>query len=372
MLNGEKTLSQTLHSIAGQTCRNFEVIVVDNGSTDQTRTIAKNFSGARYVYLPKKGRSLARNKGAELAVGSYLAFVDADVLLTPDWLESAERYLARLPLDALATRIAPQKESVNALDTYRNEFARWKSNGTYLSVLFAKVPYPLINTAACLISKHSFHRAGGFNTRLIRHEDLEFSIRLFAEGYFLGGTSAARAGVRFTAGSVIPKAREISYLLRSFEVQLRMLMPKGAKGAVNWALLKALVKKGPAPSLLGYAILVEFARYLGRLARFSHPARNSPEPGNIAGKNVLAFSFQHKKNFYFLHKEVNFIFINDHVYALLGTRSSKKLGRPAALAAQKLCAGRGIAASEAKALLRLGVFSCGVSATLPAASGPRT
>ncbi len=352
-LNGEKTLVGTLRSIFRQNCCDFEVIVVDNGSTDNTGKIARSFPGVRYVFLPERGRSRARNKGASMARGAYLAFVDADVLLAPGWLDQARRFLGRVPVDALATHIEPYFENESVVDSYRLAFARWKSQGTFLSVMHNRRPIPLVNTAACIVHKRSFDRLRGFNPHLTRHEDLDFSQRLFRCGYLLGGTSAARAKVRYDPQPSLPVVRGVSYLRRSFEVQYSALTLKGAK--FNSELLAALWKWKEPPSILAYAVLVELARGSARMARILSPKPRTANTG-VFGKNLFSCSFTHKDCFYFLNKEVNFIFVDHNVYVLREGSAWKRLTTFSTRAVRNLCRGK-VTGKEATHLLRLGFFS---------------
>lgn len=83
--NGELYLAQALSSIARQTYPAIEIVVVDDGSIDETRRIVEDFGhGVRYHYQSNAGPAAARNKGIALARGEYLAFLDADDV----WLES--------------------------------------------------------------------------------------------------------------------------------------------------------------------------------------------------------------------------------------------------------------------------------------------
>ncbi len=162
------------------------------------------------------GRSVARNLGAKSARGEWLAFVDADVILERDWLEKAEAYVDARQLDAVATSVVPLGEDGGLVDDYRLRFSEWKSGGTHLSLRKFGRAYPLVNTAACLVSRRSFLQAGGFDEKLRRHEDFELSLRFLSQGYLLGATASARAGVRFLPAARL--GRGLAYLRRAFEV----------------------------------------------------------------------------------------------------------------------------------------------------------
>jgi hypothetical protein len=84
--NAELTLAHCLQSLTSLTYPTFEIIVVDDGSTDTTSSIALRFS-CRLVRFPKNcGVAEARNGGAAVARGEILAFTDADCVVSPDWL----------------------------------------------------------------------------------------------------------------------------------------------------------------------------------------------------------------------------------------------------------------------------------------------
>lgn len=85
--NARDTLGVALESVLSQTFRDREVIVVDDGSTDDTREVAEAFgSGVTCISRPNGGVSSARNAGIERAAGRYVAFLDADDRWAPDKL----------------------------------------------------------------------------------------------------------------------------------------------------------------------------------------------------------------------------------------------------------------------------------------------
>lgn len=79
--NTELYLAEAIESVLAQTYQPFEVIVVDDGSTDGSATIAKKYiPSIKYHFQPNSGTAAARNKGIELAQGEFIAFLDADDL----------------------------------------------------------------------------------------------------------------------------------------------------------------------------------------------------------------------------------------------------------------------------------------------------
>jgi glycosyltransferase involved in cell wall biosynthesis len=84
--NGAKTLAGCLHSLSKLNYPDYEVILVDDGSTDNTAVIAEQFPHVRYIYQSNHGLSDARNTGAAAATGEVFAYTDSDCMADEDWL----------------------------------------------------------------------------------------------------------------------------------------------------------------------------------------------------------------------------------------------------------------------------------------------
>ncbi len=98
--NRSKYLSEAIDSVLTQTCRDFEVIVVDDGSTDDTKKtveayIVEHSGKFRYFYQENKGVCAARNKGIQEANGHYVAFLDSDDIWMPNKLEVYLKHFAQ-------------------------------------------------------------------------------------------------------------------------------------------------------------------------------------------------------------------------------------------------------------------------------------
>ena len=95
--NSEQYLAEAIESALAQTYRPTEVIVVDDGSTDQTANIARSYKELQYIYQPNQGVAVARNRGLEAAQGEFIAFLDADDMWVPNKLRLQVRYLVDHP-----------------------------------------------------------------------------------------------------------------------------------------------------------------------------------------------------------------------------------------------------------------------------------
>src|ERR1044072_7097933 len=95
--NGARFLLAALESVFAQTYRPFEVIVVDDGSADDSGRIAQSFSGVHYIRQANQGVAAARNTGIEAARGEFYAFLDQDDLWTPEKLRLQIQHMLNHP-----------------------------------------------------------------------------------------------------------------------------------------------------------------------------------------------------------------------------------------------------------------------------------
>lgn len=95
--NAESFIGETLESVRVQTFSDYEVIVVDDGSTDRTAEIASGYDGVTVIGQSNRGEAGARNTGIRAARGKYVAFLDADDIWLPSKLEKQASHLVAHP-----------------------------------------------------------------------------------------------------------------------------------------------------------------------------------------------------------------------------------------------------------------------------------
>ncbi|OCX54037.1 hypothetical protein BEL04_07115 [Mucilaginibacter sp. PPCGB 2223] len=97
--NRAKLIGETIKSLLDQTFKNYEIIVVDDGGTDNTKAIIEDIKDERvaYYWKPNAERGAARNYGASLAKGRYLNFFDSDDIAYSNHLETASRFISENP-----------------------------------------------------------------------------------------------------------------------------------------------------------------------------------------------------------------------------------------------------------------------------------
>lgn len=95
--NCSKYIGPAIESALAQTFRDFEIIVVDDGSEDETASVVKQYDSVRYVYQEHAGVSTARNRALKEAKAELVTFLDADDLMLPDKIEKQLIYLEEHP-----------------------------------------------------------------------------------------------------------------------------------------------------------------------------------------------------------------------------------------------------------------------------------
>jgi len=192
------TLAETLHSVSSQVFRDWEAIVVDDGSTDDTASVVKQFASHdrrfRLVQQPGAGVSLARNKGIELARFDHLLFLDADDSIFPAHLARLSQMLLEDPqLDASVcgwAHVTPAAEFV---------FEQSEGEQGDLFRAHAQYCYSLIHTY--LIRRSIVEEAGGFDPAFSTCEDWDLFQRVARLGARFGRVPEVLAHYRMRAGS---------------------------------------------------------------------------------------------------------------------------------------------------------------------------
>ena len=162
--NGERYLSEALYSVIDQTVHEIEIIVVDDGSTDNSAETIKQFSDSRirYIYQSNQGAAAARNHGVSLAQGAFLAFLDADDL----WSKGK-----------LSSQLKVMTEHDDA-DMVFGHMINFKSPELTEDMTTAEsVSRPGYVSGTMLIREKSFHKAGFFSTAWHLGEFIEWYSR---------------------------------------------------------------------------------------------------------------------------------------------------------------------------------------------------
>jgi len=178
-LNEEKFLPKLLSSLAAQTDKNFEVIIVDGSSKDNTVAVAKRFTKKlpkfTVIVSKKANLPLQRNLGAAAAKSEWFIFVDADSILMPYFIERIGGYIAKYAPQLFTTWFRPDSEISG--DAMLTLLANISSEGSII-IKRQHAPGPLT-----IVSQKAFNSVNGYDESRNYLEDYDLSWRLSKKGY---------------------------------------------------------------------------------------------------------------------------------------------------------------------------------------------
>jgi glycosyltransferase involved in cell wall biosynthesis len=178
--NRANFLPETINSVLQQRFKDYELIVVDDGSTDGTRTLLQSYqSRVSYLYQENRGPSAARNLGVRHAKAPWIAFQDSDDLFKPDHLATLYAYANEHPKCGMvfangAYLGGPFRKRETIIPWAKSR--RLANDGVRLVDLFDK---SVVRLQASLISKAAYQAVGGHDESLRFCMDLDLSFRLF-------------------------------------------------------------------------------------------------------------------------------------------------------------------------------------------------
>jgi glycosyltransferase involved in cell wall biosynthesis len=201
--NREKVMGKTLQHLSVQTDKDFEIVLVNNNSTDRTEAVCLNFIHENpqltvsYVLEKKQGLSYARNRGVREAQGEYLVFLDDDAFAFPDYIRNLKAFLKSYPeTKAAGGKILPCFESQKPdwMSRYLMSLISTLDRGNKVT-LFTGRSYPI--GANMLIHRTVFEQYGWFDVNLGRKgknldgaEEKDFFLRIKKAGipvYYIPG-----------------------------------------------------------------------------------------------------------------------------------------------------------------------------------------
>lgn len=176
-------IRELLDSLAAQTCRNFEVIIVEDGSTEPCREVVEEFIprlDVKYYFKANEGRSIARNYGMEHSSGHMLVFFDSDCVIPPRYFETLSEISAKEPIDFFG---GPDAAHESFTDTQKAINFAMTSFITTGGIRGGKVKLDKFvpRTFNMGFTREVYGKVGGF--REMFSEDIDMSTRITQAGY---------------------------------------------------------------------------------------------------------------------------------------------------------------------------------------------
>lgn len=208
LYNKDKLIKKSLESVLSQEYDDFEIIVVDDGSTDSSASFVKQYEDKRlnYYYKENRGVSSARNFGIDKVTGDWLLFLDADDELLPNTLEHFNLLISRFP----RIKVFVGQERIEKIAT---PLIVRKTNCPFLS-MWLNMFYP--RPGALLVHRDVINKYGQFDLRQSFYEDLDFGLRMLKEEnvvYFNKQVVKYNQDGTGLSGSYHPLDKEMAYYI---------------------------------------------------------------------------------------------------------------------------------------------------------------
>lgn len=220
--NCSRFIEKALRSVFAQTYNDFEVIVVNDGSTDNTSTLLEKWSQLIiYLYQPNQGVSAARNLAISKSSGEFIAYLDADDIWCPTKLEKQVAFLDSYPNIGLVHSDASIIDENDSIIHQRYNFEKQRSPNQgycikelldYLTIIMPTV-----------IERHEcFIETIGFDKRLQYAEDYLRWVQLSLEGYAFGYIDEPLVMYRQRAGSLsrVDYLRQCEFMVHFYQILL--------------------------------------------------------------------------------------------------------------------------------------------------------
>jgi len=235
--NGEAFLEECVSSVLDQTFKDFEYIVLNNGSTDRTAEILAQYTDPRLriVHQENLGVVNSLNKGVSLCNSELIARLDADDYVRPHWLEKHFEYMSQNPDVVLCgSRFEELKNGKN----YPQSFPFIGNDIEIRKSLSFMNPIP---HSLSVIRKPSILKVGGYDPKLIIVHDYDLWIRLLENGK--GHNLNEALGVHRNHDASYSIQKERTMIKEVFKVQWRAYTKHGGS---FWKMIQSLSKRGLA------------------------------------------------------------------------------------------------------------------------------
>ncbi|MFA6866939.1 MAG: glycosyltransferase family 2 protein [Clostridia bacterium] len=181
LYNKEKHITRAIFSVINQTYKEFEIIVIDDGSTDNSVEEVIKLKDARIRLIKQKncGVSSARNKGINESKYKFIGFLDADDSWEPTFLETIKNLIEKYPRSkAYATSYNIMKDDMNVISSPATKIIKHNWEGIIDDYFKYSLYFPMISASSVVVMKSVFKELGGFPLNIRRGEDLHMWCRI--------------------------------------------------------------------------------------------------------------------------------------------------------------------------------------------------
>lgn len=180
LFNKEKYVENAIKSISTQSFLDYEIIIVDDGSTDNSRTLVTKFLSDKIRiidHIKNKGLSAARNTGIQKSNADYIVFLDADDTWKPTFLETIHRLITNFPEARIFGTNYEEVYNNKTFLPHNGSDSLAKNFEGYINFFKINIKQGIYNHGSVCIHKEVYEKVGNYNTEIKFSNDIDFNIR---------------------------------------------------------------------------------------------------------------------------------------------------------------------------------------------------
>lgn len=242
LYNKEQSISSSIESVLNQVHKDFELIIINDGSTDNSLQVAQRYNDERINIVTQRnqGVSIARNRGAGLAQYDYLVFIDADDMWNSNFLETVNNMRKQRPqYECYATAWAPWSRDDKILSgEYRFDLEKVR----LVDFLSESMNDVIVHIGSLVISRRAFLDVGGFPAGVKVFEDQDLNCRLALRAPFVFYTEPMMYYVR-DAENRACSSRSIQDMPPFFRECEDIMLKNHDAGTKEWHLKEFMISR---------------------------------------------------------------------------------------------------------------------------------
>lgn len=221
--NSAAYLRDAIESVLQQTFTDFELLIINDGSSDNTESLVFSFTDPRIVYSKNEknqGLIYTLNKGIQMARGAYIARMDADDICLPNRLEVQKQWLDSHPETAVVASL------IEFIDENNKVTGHWKldKETTTLAAIRKIMPYENCIAHPSIMVRRSILQTYQYNFRQQHIEDYDLWLRLLADGHIIEKIPQVLLQYRVHSSSItISKLRRTNFFFKHFTFKKRYI-----------------------------------------------------------------------------------------------------------------------------------------------------
>ena len=239
--NCEKYIGKAIQSVLQQTFKDFELIIINDGSTDKTETSILQFNDPRIIYLQNsenKGLIYTLNRATELAKGNYIARMDSDDICASERLLKQVGYLDEHPETAMVAT------TINFIDANGNDKGIWPLDRKMISPPLIRNEMPFENCIAhpTIMIRADILKKLEYNPRQVNIEDYDLWLRLLNRGHVIAKLNEPLLWYRIHDDSITHvHLKKRNFFFKHLRMKRKFLTKEILSGRVNGFTLKVIV-----------------------------------------------------------------------------------------------------------------------------------